>query len=42
MNHSHTRRTDSLKTRAVLLIFLPQLEISGVVVQSMHQNSEKW
>ena len=26
----------------VLLIFSLELEISGVAVQSIHQNSEKW
>ena len=40
--HSHKKRKDSLETRAVLLIFLLELEISGVAVQSIHQNSEKW
>ena len=40
--HSHKKRKDSLQTRAVLLIFSPELEIFGVDVQSMHQNSEKW
>ena len=28
--HSHKKRKDSLETRAVLLIFLPELEIFGV------------
>ena len=41
-NHSHKKRKDSLETRAVLLIFSLKLEISGVAVQSIHQNSEKW
>ena len=40
--HSHKKRKDSLETRAVLLIFSLELEISGVAVQSIHQNSEKW
>ena len=40
--HSHKKRKDSLETRAVLLIFSPELEIFGVAVQSIHQNSEKW
>ena len=40
--HSHKKRKDSLETRAVLLIISFELEISGVAVQSMHQNSEKW
>ena len=41
-NHSHKKRKDSLETRAVLLIFSLKFEISGVAVQSMHQNSKKW
>ena len=40
--HSHKKRKDSPETRAVLLIFFLELEISGVAVQSIHQNSEKW
>ena len=40
--HSHKKRKDSLETRTVLLIFSPELEIFGVAVQSIHQNSEKW
>ena len=32
----------SLKIRAKLLIFLLELEISGVAVQSIHQKSKKW
>ena len=40
-NHSHKKRKYSLETRAVLLIFSLELEISGVAVQSIHQNSEK-
>ena len=39
--HSHKKRKDSLETRAVLLIFSPELEIFGVAVQNIHQNSEK-
>ena len=38
--HSHKMQKDSLETRAVLLIFLLELEISGVTVQSIHQNSK--
>ena len=38
----HKKRKDSLETRAALLIFLLDLEISGVAVQSIHKNSEKW
>ena len=41
-NHGHKKQKDSLETRAVLLIFSLELEISGVAVQSIHQNSEKW
>ena len=41
-NHSHRKRKDSLETRAVLLIFSLELEISGVAVQRIHQNNEKW
>ena len=40
-NHSHKKRKDSLERRAVLLIFLLELEVYGVAVQSIHQNSEK-
>ena len=39
---SHKERKDSLKIRVVLLIFSLELEIYGVAVQSIHQNSEKW
>ena len=42
LHHSHKKRKDSLETRAVLLIFSTELEIFGVAVQSIHQNSEKW
>ena len=31
-----------METRAVLLIFLLELETSRVVVYSIHQDSEKW
>ena len=41
-NHSVKKRKDSLETWAVLLIFSIELEISWVVVRSIHQNSEKW
>ena len=40
--HRHKKRKDSLETRAVLLIFSLKFEISGLAVQSMHQNSKKW
>ena len=39
--HSHKKRRYSLKTRAVLLIFSLELEISGVAVQSIHQKTTK-
>ena len=38
--HSHKKRKDSLETRAVLLIFSFELEISGVAVQSIHQTAK--
>ena len=41
LQHSHKKRKDSLETRAVLLVFWLELEISGVAVQEIHQNSEK-
>ena len=41
-NHSHKKRKDRLETRAVLLRFLLKLKISGVALQSIHQNSEEW
>ena len=40
--HSHRKRKDSLETQAVLLIVSIELEISGVALQRIHQNSEKW
>ena len=40
--HSHKKRKDSLERRAALLIFLLELEIFGVAVQSIHQDSKKW
>ena len=39
---SHKKREYSLKTRAMLLIILLELEISAVAVQSIHKNTEKW
>ena len=42
LKHSHKKRKDSLETRAVLLIFPLEIEISGEAVQSIHQNSKKW
>ena len=42
MNKSknHRKRKNSLETGVVLLIFLLKLEISGVVVYRIHQNSK--
>ena len=40
--NGYKRRKDSLETQAVLLIFLLELEISGMTVQRIHQNGEKW
>ena len=40
--HSHRKQNNTLETRAVLLIFSHELEISGVAKQSIHQNSKKW
>ena len=42
LEHSHKKRKHSLETRAVVLIISLELEISGVVIQSIHQNSKKW
>ena len=42
LKNSQKKRRDSLETRAALLIFLLELEIPGVAVQSIHQNSRKW
>ena len=39
MEHSHKKQKDSLETRAVLLIILLELEISGVAVQSIHRKT---
>ena len=41
-HHSLKKQKDSLEARVVLLIFSLELEISGVAVQRIHQNSEKW
>ena len=40
--HSYKKRIDSLETQAVLLMLLLELEIFGVAVQSIHQNTKKW
>ena len=42
LNHILKKGKDCLETRTVLLIFLLELEISGVAVQSIHQNRKKW
>ena len=42
LNHNHKKRKDSLEKRAVLLIYLLELEIYGVAVQRIHENSQKW
>ena len=42
LGHSHKKRRYSLETRAVLLIFSLEFEISGVPVQRKHQNRERW
>ena len=40
LGHSHKKRKDSLETRALLLIFLLEIEMSGMAIQSIHQNSK--
>ena len=40
--HSHKKGKDNLKTRTALLIFLLELEISGVAVENIHENSKRW
>ena len=40
--HNHKKRKDSLKTRAILLIFLLETKISGVAIQKILQNIKKW
>ena len=40
-HHSHKKWKDSLKMQALLLKFTLELEIYGVAVQSIHQNSKK-
>ena len=40
--HSRKKRKDSLEARAVLSMFLLELELSGVAVQGIDQNNEKW
>ena len=41
-NHYHKNWKYSLDTRAVLLIFSLEFEISGMTVQRIHQNSENY
>ena len=38
--HSRKKRKDSLETRAVLSMFLLELELSGVAVQGIHQTAK--
>ena len=40
--HNHKKWKGSLERWDVLLILLLELEISGVVIQWIHQNSKKW
>ena len=42
LDHSHKEWKDSMETRAVLLIFSLEFEISGLAVQNIQQNSKKW
>ena len=41
IKHSHKKRKDSLETRAVMLILLLELEISGVAVHSTIKTAKK-
>ena len=41
ISHSHKKQKDGLETRAELLIFLLEIEMSGVAIQSLQENSEK-
>ena len=41
-HHSNRKQKNSLKTLVVLLIFLLELEISGMTLQRIHQKSKKW
>ena len=40
--HSHKKQKDSLETQVLFVIFWLELEIFGVAIQSIHQNSKKW
>ena len=42
LNHSHKKRKDNLETRAVLLIFSFELEISGMAYIKILQNGDFW
>ena len=42
LNRSHKKQKDSLETWAVFLIFSVELQIYGVAVKRIHQDSEKW
>ena len=42
LNRSHKKQKDSLETWAVFLIFSLELQIYGVAVKRIHQDSEKW
>ena len=39
--HNHKKQNNSLETQVVLFIFSLELEISGVAVHRIHQNSKK-
>ena len=39
--HSHKKQKDSLETQVLFVIFWLELEIFGVAIQSIHQNSKK-
>ena len=41
LQHNHKKRKNSLETRAALLVFWLELEISEVAVQEIHRNSKK-
>ena len=41
-HHSNKKQKNSLRILVVLLIFLLELEISGMALQRIHQNSKKW
>ena len=41
-HHNHKKHENSLETQILLMIFSLELQISGVAVQRIHQNSKKW